>query len=433
MAENYKDLLPPLSTDEQEALRASIKADGVRDAIFVDENGVVLDGHHRLKFAPNAPRRTVEGLTEAEKQAFVFQSNLARRNLSPVQRAEVRGKMIAVAKALREESPRRNTQQRVAALLGVARETVRDWFIANGGAANPYKFDARRARRAVDAEIFDRAEKGERQAQIAADENISQAQVSHIVAAERKRRRNDELKRHRPAPPKGKFRVFYADPPWEYSDRRTGLRGYTGAEDHYPTMRLDELCTMKVADLAEDDAVLFLWTTSPMLEDAFKVIRAWGFEYKSSFIWDKVRHNFGHYNSVRHEFLLVNTRGSCMPDSKKLVDSVQVVERTAKHSQKPKEFRAIIEKLYQRGRKLELFARQDVQGWTTYGNELQPLQSQLKIAEQPQPDDLDQPAPKPTRKRAKKPARPRVFGKGTPPAHVDPLDDTHADQPIIVA
>ena len=100
------------------------------------------------------------------------------------------------------------------------------------------------------------------------------------------------------------------------------------------------------------------------------MIRAWGFEYKTSFVWDKVKHNFGHYNSVRHEFLLVCTRGSCTPDNSELLDSVQSIERSAKHSEKPEEYRKIIEKMYTHGRKLELFARSRHEGWEAYGDQV---------------------------------------------------------------
>ena len=105
-----------------------------------------------------------------------------------------------------------------------------------------------------------------------------------------------------------------------------------------------------------------------MLEDAFVVIRAWGFEYKASFVWDKIKHNWGHYNSVRHEFLLVCVRGSCPPDELKLFDSVVSIERT-KHSEKPEAFRKIIDTLYPHGKRIELFARTKVDGWEAFGNE----------------------------------------------------------------
>src|SRR5262249_25446267 len=116
----------------------------------------------------------------------------------------------------------------------------------------------------------------------------------------------------------------------------------------YPVMDMADICALPVADLAEDDAVLFLWVTSPILEESFQVVNAWGFKYKAAFIWDKVKHVMGHYNSVRHEILLICVRGSCQPDNRKLCDSVQTIERT-EHSVKPKEFFEIIETLYPHG------------------------------------------------------------------------------------
>jgi N6-adenosine-specific RNA methylase IME4 len=169
--------------------------------------------------------------------------------------------------------------------------------------------------------------------------------------------------------PSGKFRIFYADPPWKYGDTRNGLEGTTGAESHYPTMSIPELCALPIADLADENAVLFLWVTSPLLFECAPMIKAWGFTYKTSFVWDKVKHNMGHYNSVRHEFLLVCTRGSCTPEHVKLFDSVQSVERTEKHSEKPQEFRTIIDTLYPSGKRLELFAREKHNAWEVWGNQ----------------------------------------------------------------
>lgn len=161
-----------------------------------------------------------------------------------------------------------------------------------------------------------------------------------------------------------KYRVIYADPPWSYNDKQN-IEVLGGAEKHYLTMPLNDICKLPVP--AEDNAVLFIWVTSPMLEDCFKVINAWGFKYKTSFVWDKVAHNMGHYNSVRHEFLLICTRGSCTPDVAKLFDSVVSIERT-EHSRKPKEFRDMIDTLYPIGNRLEMFAREAPDGWDVWGN-----------------------------------------------------------------
>ncbi len=185
----------------------------------------------------------------------------------------------------------------------------------------------------------------------------------------RREEQREAVERKTTPVPTGKFRVIYADPPWKYGDTRDGLSTATGATAHYPTMTIPELCALPIENLAEDNAVLFLWVTSPLLSECWPVIKAWGFNYKTSFVWDKVRHNLGHYNSVRHELLLICTRGSCLPDSSKLIDSVQIIERSVRHSEKPAEFRRIIETMYTHGAKIELFAREKVDGWTGWGNE----------------------------------------------------------------
>jgi N6-adenosine-specific RNA methylase IME4 len=167
-----------------------------------------------------------------------------------------------------------------------------------------------------------------------------------------------------------KFRVIYSDPAWSYNDKQD-TPNLGGASKHYQTMTLNEICNLPVKEISEKDSVLFLWVTSPLLEDAFEVIKSWGFKYKSSFIWDKVKHNMGHYNSVRHEILLIATKGSCVPDNKTLYDSVQSIERNDNHSEKPIDFLNIIDDLYLFGNKLEMFCRKiKKQNWYGWGNEI---------------------------------------------------------------
>ncbi len=164
------------------------------------------------------------------------------------------------------------------------------------------------------------------------------------------------------------YNIIYADPAWSYNDKQnTNKRG--GAIKHYQTMTVKQISELPIKAITTDNAVLFLWVTSPLLEDAFRVISGWGFKYKTSFIWDKIKHNMGHYNSVRHELLLIATKGKCTPQVRKLFDSVVSIERT-KHSEKPNEFRTIINTIYPNGERLELFARQNHTGWDAWGNEV---------------------------------------------------------------
>ena len=186
--------------------------------------------------------------------------------------------------------------------------------------------------------------------------------------------KKDEVKEKTKALPEGKHRVIYADPPWKYNDAQAVKGDYgtgTGAAvGHYPTMSLSELKALDIKNISADDSVLFLWATCPLLEDALELCKAWGFSYKANFVWDKVKHNMGHYNSVRHELLLICTRGSGTPEVSKLFDSVQVIERQ-EHSRKPEEFRTIIDTLYPSGPRVELFCRGgQPAGWKAWGNEI---------------------------------------------------------------
>ena len=167
-----------------------------------------------------------------------------------------------------------------------------------------------------------------------------------------------------------KYAVIYADPPWQYSsgDQHTDEEQETVIGDHYPSMSLRDICALPQAKLAATDCVLFMWCTSPTLEEAFEVVNAWGFKYKASMIWDKVAHNVGHYVSVRHELLLICTKGIA-PKVPRLADSVYEEQRT-EHSRKPAYFKDLIAELYPNGKRIEFFCRGDAgDGWDAWGNE----------------------------------------------------------------
>lgn len=203
-------------------------------------------------------------------------------------------------------------------------------------------------------ELLKKAEKG----------NLSVRELGELV--KQYKRQQDEKIRLANAPEK--YSIFYADPPWKYSDEL--IKGYGAAIHHYPPLSIQELCELPIKAKAFDNAALFLWVTSPILEECFEVIKAWGFEYKASFIWDKVKHNYGHYNSVRHEFLLVCIKGSYLPENNELKDSVVSMERTSEHSEKPGYFRILIEKMYPNSQKIELFGRKKYLGWDSFGDEI---------------------------------------------------------------
>ena len=115
------------------------------------------------------------------------------------------------------------------------------------------------------------------------------------------------------------------------------------ADNHYPTLSIDEICAQPVAELVESNAHLHLWTTNAFLRDAFEVIEAWGFQYKSCLVWVKPQLGMGNYWRVSHEFLLLGVRGSS-PFTDKTRRS-WVLNRRTRHSKKPFVFRELIEQV----------------------------------------------------------------------------------------
>jgi N6-adenosine-specific RNA methylase IME4 len=168
--------------------------------------------------------------------------------------------------------------------------------------------------------------------------------------------------------PAEKFQVIYCDPPWQYNN--SGLNG--SAESKYPTIPIEELCNLDVRKITADEAVIFMWATNPLLKDAFQLMKAWGFEYKTNFVWVKEKSNFGKlgfYIYGQHELLLIGVKGSMLPTGDK-PKSIITGENNI-HSKKPETVYETIETMYPNLKYVELFARNTPrEGWLKWGNEV---------------------------------------------------------------
>lgn len=163
-----------------------------------------------------------------------------------------------------------------------------------------------------------------------------------------------------------RYPVICADPPWRYEHIETESRAI---ENHYPTMSLEEICALPLSDVTTEDAVLFLWATSPKLEESLRVLNAWGFTYRTCMVWVKDKIGMGYYARQKHELLLIAAKGSLpTPEPKDRPSSVIHGART-KHSAKPAEFYALIERMYPDLPRLEMFARSPRDGWDRWGNQ----------------------------------------------------------------
>jgi N6-adenosine-specific RNA methylase IME4 len=167
------------------------------------------------------------------------------------------------------------------------------------------------------------------------------------------------------------YEVLYADPPWSYS-----AGGKRNVKNHYPTMSIERICDLRVCDLAADDCALFMWATAPLLPEAFRVLEAWGFTYKTvAFTWVKRNKiapswfwGMGNWTRQNAEFCLLATRGNPKRVSK-AVHSV-LDDRIARHSEKPQSARDRIVELMGDVPRLEMFARTATPGWAVWGNEV---------------------------------------------------------------
>lgn len=177
-----------------------------------------------------------------------------------------------------------------------------------------------------------------------------------------------------PVLPDGKYSVILADPPWRY-DFDVESRA---TEKHYPTLTLGQIINYKdsqgipITDKFADDCILFLWATSPKLNEALEVIKQWGFIYKTNLIWAKDKIGLGWYCRNQHELLLIAEKGEMpLPEPPNRPRSILYAPRT-NHSNKPKLIYRLIEKAYPNYEKyLELFGIENKRKrWIVWGNEL---------------------------------------------------------------
>ena len=179
-----------------------------------------------------------------------------------------------------------------------------------------------------------------------------------------------------------KYQIIYADPPWHFGSKQ--LQKYNGnrfaslESREYPTMPTSDICNLPIHTITDNDCALFLWVTDGHLEDGLSVIKSWGFKYITvAFIWSKKTSSWkqvatlGAWTMKNCEICLLATKGQ-MLKYKKSNSEYQLVESIRnEHSAKPQEVRKRIEAISPTCDKIELFARQKVDGWSVWGNEVE--------------------------------------------------------------
>ena len=172
-----------------------------------------------------------------------------------------------------------------------------------------------------------------------------------------------------------KYQIIYADPAWQYKTKECLAKTSILNGDintHYQTMTLEQLKKLNVKSISEKDSMLFLWVVSPMLKEGIEVMESWGFKYATiAFIWHKQRANPGHYTMSECEICLVGKKGKIPTPRGSRNERQFLSELRTKHSKKPDEIRNRISKMFPEQTKIELFARQRHDGWSSWGNEVE--------------------------------------------------------------
>jgi N6-adenosine-specific RNA methylase IME4 len=190
-----------------------------------------------------------------------------------------------------------------------------------------------------------------------------------------------------------KYEIIYADPPWSFKNKNTGGSMTSGADAQYSTMNIDDICNLPIESLAADNCVLFMWWVASQPKEAIKVVESWGFTLKtmSGFDWVKLTKNeklhfgMGFWTRMGSESCLIAVKGK----PKRLnagIRSVELVDvdesiidmlfpetclaKVGKHSEKPDIFRTRIVELMGDIPRIELFAREENEGWDVFGNEV---------------------------------------------------------------
>ncbi|TPI39291.1 S-adenosylmethionine-binding protein [Mesorhizobium sp. B3-1-9] len=379
-------LLPRLSAEEYAALERSIIAHGVLVPVEYDEEGEIIDGHHRVEICENLglvdwPRFVRKGLSEVDKRTLSRELNFARRHLTTAQ------KQAVIADQLRDTPS--ISSRAIAAMLGVDHKTVsavRGKLVKGGEIPHHDEVEGKDG-------VRQPATKPIKTAFVPDQPNVREyMKGAKIIRAEKQKLSHTVRLAHmdmvaetgRASAPQKLSRVYpvyYADPPWRFGVRSEVTGREKSAENHYPTLPTDEICELLSGLIGgEHPAVCFLWATNPMLLDGLRVLEACGFAYVHHWIWDKEVAGTGYWGRDRHELLLIGRRGDIAAPLPGTQPETVYRERKGKHSAKPDFFAEQIEKLFPGVARLELFARTARPGWDAWGFEADPSKGPVDLS-----------------------------------------------------
>jgi N6-adenosine-specific RNA methylase IME4 len=368
--EEFKRLIPPLAAEEFAQLEANCIQEGIRDAI-VTWNGFIIDGHNRYEIAQKHGLKytTIEKHFESESDVieWMILNQFGRRNLSNYQRSVLALELEDVFKEKAKENQIRKpesviqkseeqkpivTIKELAKVANVSHDTIAKVKHIEAKAPDEVKAKLRTGEVSIN-QAYQEIKKEEKK-----------AERDHKIEEVKQKIENENL-----VAPDKKYHVVCIDPPWAYEEKggftsdQYNSESNRGAVD-YPTMTVDQISKIELP-IAED-CVLFLWTTHAFLRDSFELLDQWGFKYKATLVWDKVKMGLGRTIRMQVEFCLIGVKGNPIINGSSERDIITEARR--EHSRKPEAFYQMVDRMCI-GNKLDYFSRQNRINWDHYGAE----------------------------------------------------------------
>jgi N6-adenosine-specific RNA methylase IME4 len=360
-------LMPLLKGDELDELVEDIRKNGQRHPVVMFQN-MVLDGRNRLEACRRLKLepKTVEWVSKGmSPTAYVVSTNIARRHLTPSQKAAIAAELeplfAAEAKKRqrdaggdkRSETAKRRKAEAAPKGKASKRQAAADAAKVTGASTRSVERAA--AVKKADPKLFEKVKDGE----------LTVKQAERSIRTEKQVAQAESYKL-----PDGRYAVIAADPPWQYDDKLEGIN----RDLPYPTMPLAEICALDVGARSAQSCVLWLWCTNAHLLDgsAAAVLKAWGFEAKTILTWVKDKIGLGRWLRGQTEHVILAVKGH--PVLRLTNQSTVLHAPRRANSEKPPEFYAMVEELCvaPQGGRLELFARAARPGWITSGSEAPP-------------------------------------------------------------
>lgn len=367
-------LVPEPEKDEYDSIKNSIKNDGQQEPIIVWKDSVsdknfVVDGHTRYKICnelgikPKIQFKIFESWLYVKK--FAADANLLRRHLSATKKVELAFKLVEIENQLAEQ--RKKSTVPVKGQKGFQSMSVPNG-VNTGRSADIVAEKTGLSSRTVSRIKFVLDSGNEELIQNVKNGKTKPSHAERIIRKEKAIRNPIPL-------PEGKYRVILSDVPFAYDNELEGA-------PNYPTLNTEEIIDLKdkngkpITTVFADDCIIFFFSPIPKLEEALKILKAWGFTYKTAIVWSKEKdgkpqEGTGYYVRATCELLLIATKGRIgtpLPKNRPL--GIIKEPRTKVHSQKPERIRSLITKMYPGEKPLELFARTTVESWEGWGDQL---------------------------------------------------------------